>query len=1214
MADSRPTITQRAAAITRAPRTRKVAIWLVAIIAAVGVLGGLLAPYALRGVLSDQLTAKLHRPVTIEKIRINPYTMSATLQGFLMKERSGNVTAISFDELHVNLQAMSLFRLGLVLEELRLVKPYVNLVRQEDFKYNFQDLIDEFTSGPAGPKPRFALNNIQIIDGKIDFDDRPEQTKHTIDSLRLGVPFISSLPSYADIFVKPAFSAVVNGTPFDIKGDTKPFKDSLESVVQVNIDNLQIPKYLEYSPVKLDFTVPTGRIDGKLTASFKAGKDEDSVLAIAADLGLRDLRMLETDGAPLLNLPTLDVGIDSLGVFARKASVKAIKAQGLELYLRRRKDGSFNVANLTVSPPNSMEVKSASDAETDKTKKDDRPFFYQVEQVLVESGKLHYTDETTGKAYQTKLDNLRIDVKNLNNEPNKKADVAVAFQTEAKERVEHSGALQLTPLLVEGKLDIEGLRPDGFKPYYQDALAAEIREGFLDLSTRYVFQQTDKGSDIKFSELTAAIRNLRLEEPDKKPLWRIPLLAVKDTAIDLGNKTIVIGSLEGREANGFIQRNADGTLNYDRLVKPQPGAPSAKEAVKKEEPGWKIEAKQIALNRFKVDFEDNVSSPPAKLSLAELSLRGERFSNAKNQRGKATIQAKMNNGEVRLNGTAGANPVVVQFQIEGRDIDLAPLQPYLESQVNFILTSGRLGTKGNFVFDASAPGPAKVTYNGELGVSDFSTVEKNASQDLLKWKLLALGGVQLALNPVQLRIGEIDLAGFYSRLVLGADGNLNLQNLAADKPAKSEAPAQAAAADPKAGQKTAEATPPAAPASEERVSIGKINLRDGNINFSDFFVKPNYTANLTSVQGTIAELKPEAPGDLAIEAKLDNAAPVDIRGKINPLGKDLFMDIKAKASEIELSPFSPYSGKYVGYGIEKGQLTFDVAYKLENRKLDVQTQFILNQLTFGEKIDSPTATSLPVTLAVALLKDRNGVIDIGLPISGTLDDPQFSVGGIILRLVINIITRAVTAPFALLGAAFGGGSGSGAELSYIEFDLGRSSLSQTAEAKIKTLTAAMNNRPGLKLEITGRAEPASDLEGLKRVSIENKVRAQKMKELARQGTAPKSVEEVQVAKEEYERFLRAAYDAETFPKPRNLIGLAQSLPAAEMENLMLKHTSVSDDDVRALANRRAQAVRDRLIAAKIPGDRLFIVAGKAPAKEEAEKSKARPSRVDFSLR
>ena len=166
---------------------------------------------------------------------------------------------------------------------------------------------------------------------------------------------------------------------------------------------------------------------------------------------------------------------------------------------------------------------------------------------------------------------------------------------------------------------------------------------------------------------------------------------------------------------------------------------------------------------------------------------------------------------------------------------------------------------------------------------------------------------------------------------------------------------------------------------------------------------------------------------------------MDIKGKLNPLSKELFLDIVADAREIELSPMTPYSAKYVGYGIEKGKLSFNVKYKLDNRKLTAENKIILNQLTFGEKIESPTATKLPVLLAVALLKDRNGVIDVDLPISGSLDDPQFSVGGLVLRIVINLITKAVTAPFSLIASAFGGG-GSGEELSYIEFANGRASL------------------------------------------------------------------------------------------------------------------------------------------------------------------------------
>jgi hypothetical protein len=310
---------------------------------------------------------------------------------------------------------------------------------------------------------------------------------------------------------------------------------------------------------------------------------------------------------------------------------------------------------------------------------------------------------------------------------------------------------------------------------------------------------------------------------------------------------------------------------------------------------------------------------------------------------------------------------------------------------------------------------------------------------------------------------------------------------------------------------------------------------------------------------------------------------------------------------------SPYSIKYVGYGIEKGELSFKVKYKVENRKLDAQNQIILDQLTFGEKVESPTATKLPVLLAVGLLKDRNGVIDVNLPISGSLDNPEFSIGGIILRIIINIITRAVTSPFALLGGAFGGGSG--AELSYIEFDYGRSDLTQTAETKIKTLATAMNNRPALKLDISGRIDPANDREGLKQTSIERKVKAQKMKELVRQGAAPKSVDDVKVDKTEYERYLKAAYGDESFPKPRNVIGIAKDLPVSEMESLMLKNTQASDDDLRDLANRRARAVQDRLLATgQVTADRLSIVASKPVSSEQKEKTQAKLSRVDFSLR
>jgi hypothetical protein len=1210
-------IRQQTLGIAWHPRTRKIVLWLASILFTIGVLLGLVAPPLIRGKVASALSDKLHRPVSIEQIAINPFAMTMAIRGFLMKERQGDAPAVSFDELFVNLEMRSLLRLGPVIKELRLIKPYVSVIRNEDRKYNFQDLIEEFTGGPPkppGPTPRFSVNNIEIVDGKLDFDDRPEKTKHTVTQLRIGVPFVSSLPTHVDIKVKPEFFALINGAPFQLAGDTVPFHDSRESAIGLNIEKLEISKYLEYSPMALNFTMPSGHLAGKLNAVFKTAKGNSPTLVITGNLGLKDLALLQSGGGELVKLPSFDVLIDAIEVFANKTSLKSIKSEGLELYVHRGRDGKINLQNLVAPPAQAKEAETKPEA-----KPAGKPFIYAVEEIALGGATVHFTDEQPKRPYKTRLDNVTFKMTDLTNEAGKKANVELSFESEAKEKFSHSGTLQLTPLLAEGKLAIEDLKPGALRPYYEDTVAAEVKEGLFDLSTQYNFADKEGQPDIMLNELSANLRNVRIELAGQpEPLWRIGALAIKDGAVDLAKKTIVIGALEAKDGNGYIQRDADGTLNLARIAKPAPPSPAPTSPAKPDEGEWRVEAKQIMLDRFRVNVEDRSNATPAKLSISDLAVRGENFSTAKNQRGRATVRARINDkGVLRLAGTATANPVNGKFAVDARDVDLVSFQPYLD-QVNFLLTGGRIGTKGELAFNASGGGPAKVNYHGGVQVADFGAVEKNGQQDLLRWKTLALDALQFDLEPFQLRIGEITLADFYSRLILGADGKLNLQNLAAQDNQKTETPAEGKPADPKAAEPKAVEKPPAPAADAEppkAISIGKINLKEGNIHFSDFFVKPNYSANLTGVQGAISELKPETPGDLDLQARIDNAAPVDIKGKINPLSKDLFLDIVADAKDIELSPMTPYSAKYVGYGIERGKLSFNVKYKVENRKLSANNKIILNQLTFGEKIESPTATKLPVLLAVALMNDRNGVIDVDLPISGSLDDPQFSVGGIILRIVINLITRAVTAPFSLLGSAFGGGSGSGEELSYIEFDAGKAALNQSAQSKIATLAKALNNRPALNLEIIGRVDPLTDLDGLKRAGIERKVKAQKLKALAGKGEAPRSVDEVQIAASEYPQYLKAAYGEESFPKPRNMVGLAQDIPVPEMEKLMMQHAKASDDDMRQLGGQRAQAVRDALLATnQVTGERLFVVAAKPFSPEERAKLKGRPNRVDFSMK
>jgi hypothetical protein len=443
------------------------------------------------------------------------------------------------------------------------------------------------------------------------------------------------------------------------------------------------------------------------------------------------------------------------------------------------------------------------------------------------------------------------------------------------------------------------------------------------------------------------------------------------------------------------------------------------------------------------------------------------------------------------------------------------------------------------------------------------------------------------------------------------DATLNLTRLLT--PGESPEPAPGAKPPPAPAAGT-----PAAEAQKLPVSVGRVELVRGNVNFSDLFIQPNYSANLTDVAGSVTATSAERAGEIALEARVDHTAPVEIKGRVNPFAPQLALDLTGKVRDLDLPPLTTYSAKYAGYGIEKGKLSFEVHYRIEDRKLAAENRLVLDQLTFGPRVESPTATKLPVLLAVALLRDRNGVIDIRLPISGSIDDPKFSVGGLIIQVIVNLIGKAVTAPFALLAAAFGGGE----ELSTLEFAASSAVLGPEAQKRADTLAKALADRPGLKLDIAGHADPAGDREALRRAAVDDALRREKMKSLAAAGTATASSAQVSIGADERNRWLAAAYREAPLPdRPRNAIGMLKEVPPAEMEAMLYAQAKVEDDALRALANTRAQAVKDAIAAKGVPGERLFLLAPRLGAEGGATGAGAStvakagsPHRVDLALR
>ena len=514
------------------------------------------------------------------------------------------------------------------------------------------------------------------------------------------------------------------------------------------------------------------------------------------------------------------------------------------------------------------------------------------------------------------------------------------------------------------------------------------------------------------------------------------------------------------------------------------------------------------------------------------------------------------------------------------------------------------------------PGGIEANVAGDLLLADLHVFSKDptsrvVSQDeLIGWQALSVRGLKVAVAPQarpRIDVDEAVLSDFYSQLVLNEEGRFNLRDVARQgapptppggfavgRQIAPEQPAEAASAvavEPKAEPAAAAASAPSEAASGPRaklpvdVSVGGLQLVNGRVDYTDRLIKPNFSAALSELNGRLGAFRSDSPdmATLELHGRVAGTGLLDVQGSLNPMADPLALDIGAKASELELAPLSPYAGKYAGYAIERGKLSMDLHYNVQpDGRLEARNHVVLNQLTFGERIESPSATKLPVRLAVALLSDRHGVIDVNLPISGSINDPKFSVGGIIWQVIVNLIVKVVTSPFAL----FSGGGGP--DLSVVNFRPGTPVMADDASAALDKVAKALEERPSLQMTVTGAADPLSEGDAIRQAMLEQRLAAQRRNEALRSGAAASAPEALSA--DEHDRLLRAVYrDADLPDKPRNVIGLAKDIPAPEMEALLKQHMRISEDTARQLALQRGLAVRDALVAkglaerAHVPG-------------------------------
>jgi hypothetical protein len=568
---------------------------------------------------------------------------------------------------------------------------------------------------------------------------------------------------------------------------------------------------------------------------------------------------------------------------------------------------------------------------------------------------------------------------------------------------------------------------------------------------------------------------------------------------------------------------------------------------------------------------------------------------------------------LEASGTVVPTPLDASLKLHANRLDVAAFEPYFGDSLNAVLKSALLNAGGELKFSTTKDS-VKASYRGGAALVDVRLLDRVSSAPLAGWRSLVLARTNVHYDgrATDIDIGRVTFAQFFGSVLLSAQGKLNLDDVLARE--KSDAATEAATHHGRTSEVVVAHNAPSAPSAPSnplRVHVGEVVLQEGHVKYTDNFVKPNYNANLVDITGTIGAFGTDSttPAPVDVGASLAGNGPIAIRGTVNPLAQKPSLDLSASAHDIELTNLTPYSVKYAGYPITKGTLNVDLHYKLDNDLLTANNHLFIDQLTFGEHVENDTATKLPVRLAISLLKNSRGQIDVNVPVSGSLSNPQFSLGSLIWSAILHLVERAVTAPFTLLANALGGNGESGArELRYVAFAPGSAELTDSTRSKLDTIAKLLADKPEVKLELTGRADPAIDTPALRLAYVDDLVRKEKVK--AQGGSAQSAdLSSVTFAPGEYSEYLTKVYKNADFKKQRNFIGLTKTLPDDDMKRILAAHAPIDEASLRDLAQRRADAVRQYL---KVDAARISIAAPKLDAKEMNDTGPT--TRVDFGVR
>jgi uncharacterized protein involved in outer membrane biogenesis len=909
----------------------------------------------------------------------------------------------------------------------------------------------------------------------------------------------------------------------------------------------------------------------------------------------------ETDGTRIVGFERLVVDLQVSSLFRFALTFREVTLDKPFGRLTRQPDGSLNVDPLIAAASGEP---AAPIPAADKG----GPLRLLISALSIVDGRIETRDETLATPFTAVVGPIDINVNDLTTLPDRAGLQRVSVATESGTQLEWSGSLELEPLISEGSVIGSGPYLPLIYQYFQDQLNFELTEGAVELSFDYRLElDPAAGAAVDLSNVNTTLRGatLQFNEVDGSAtrFVTLPIMRMVNGQLAWPAQTVSIDAFEIENADVALWSDADGGLNLERLLVTPPPATAA-DAVEVATPVAAADDAapwDLSLNAFRIDnltltYSDRGLPDENAVVARNVRLDVQNISNQPGQSLPIELALTLDGGgDIALTGQAQALPTpAFQAKLEVSELALAIAQPWLAAVVPLEVDGGALDLTVNLRSDADEAFAA----DGAITLRDLAVSDTLADEKLIGWQRMAIDQFVFSTNDQSLTVSQVAFAAPFARVRIEADNTTNFESLLAN-----DAAADVAAASPPAEEV-------AAPAEPLAITVGEVVVTDGSIDFTDLALPLPFAAKIADLGGEITTLSTVStePTRIGLAGKVGEYGLAEIEGRVLAADPATLTDIDVRFRNIEMPTLSPYTAKFAGRAIEAGRIDVELGYTIEENRLQGENSIVMRELQLGDKIDSPDAANLPLGLAVALLTGPDGTITIDLPVSGNVDDPDFSVGGVAMKAFVTLVSKLATSPFRLLGNLVGVESD---DFGQVEFRAGEAELTPPEQEKLARLAEALVLRPSLGLGISGVSAPGADTAALKRARVDVAIDAQvsaaggidedkaelltKRRRKAVEGLVKAAVPDVDLAAE------RAAnqrpVDA-TQPDGRQT--LDEPAYIAALETRLIAAEPITPTDLDGLATARAQAVSLALGAGtQLEASRVTLA---DPATVEADES------------